>query len=130
MCNASYGSCTWGTFVCAGILSALGLSTHEQLPPFRLTAGMRQPLTALRGFMLKAVPDPPHNLHSLEDTLIMAADYALCAEVVAQQAMLMQPRSPVSLLIMASMHELETLRKLLESALVQIQKPAAPQPMH
>ncbi|WP_416465309.1 hypothetical protein [Pseudomonas sp. LFS044] len=80
--------------------------------------------------MLKVVPDPPHNLHSLEDTLIMAADYALCAEVVAQQAMLMQPRSPVSLLIMASMHELETLRKLLESALVQIQKPAAPQPMH
>ena len=50
MCNASYGSCTWGTFVCAGILSALGRSTHEQLPPFRLTAGMRQPLTALRGF--------------------------------------------------------------------------------
>jgi len=130
MCNASYGSCTWGTFVCAGILSTLGLSTHEQLPPFRLTADSWQPLKVLRGFMLKVVPDPPYNFHSLEDTLMMAADYALCAEVVAQQAMLMQPRSPVSLLIMASIHELETLRKLLESALVQIQKPAAPQPMH
>ncbi len=80
--------------------------------------------------MLKIVPDPPHNFHSLEDTLMMAADYALCAEVVAQQAMLMQPKSPVSLLIMTSMHELETLRKLLESALVQIQKPADPQTLH
>jgi len=36
----------------------------------------------------------------------------------------------VSLLIMTSMHELETLRKLLESALVQIQKPADPQTLH
>jgi hypothetical protein len=44
--------------------------------------------------------------------------------------MLMQPRSPASVLIMASMHELETLRRLLESALTQIQQPANPQPMH
>ena len=49
--------------------------------------------------MLKIVPDPPRNLHSLEDTLMMAADYVLCAEVVAQQAMLMQPKSPVSLIM-------------------------------
>lgn len=80
--------------------------------------------------MLKVVPDPPHLLHSLEDTIMLAADYALCAEAVTQQAMLMQPRSPVSLLIMASMHELETLRKLLESALAQVQKPAGPRPLH
>ncbi|MDR6711246.1 hypothetical protein J2W83_000836 [Pseudomonas hunanensis] len=71
--------------------------------------------------MLKIVPDPPHTLHSLEDTLMMAADYALCAEAVAQQAMLMQPKSPSSLLIMTSIHELETLRKLLEVALAQVQ---------
>jgi hypothetical protein len=32
--------------------------------------------------MLKIVPDPPHNHHSLEDTLIQAADYALCAQTV------------------------------------------------
>ncbi|KHL71334.1 hypothetical protein PpSQ1_26760 [Pseudomonas putida] len=76
------------------------------------------------------VPDPPHNPHSLEDTLMMAADYALCAEVVAQQAMLMQPKSPVSMMIMTSMHELDALRKLLESALAQIQKPADPQTLH
>ncbi|MGB5956467.1 hypothetical protein [Pseudomonas sp.] len=80
--------------------------------------------------MLKIVPDPPHLHHSLEDTIMLASDYALCAEAVAQQAILMQPRSPVSVLIMASMHELETLRKLLESALSQLQKPADPQPMH
>ncbi|WP_449433201.1 hypothetical protein [Pseudomonas putida] len=80
--------------------------------------------------MLKIVPDPPHNLHSLEDTLLMASDYALCAEAVAQQAILMQPRSPVSLLIMTSMHELEALRKLLEVALAQIQMPAAPKSLH
>ncbi|WP_060513030.1 hypothetical protein [Pseudomonas sp. NBRC 111124] len=79
--------------------------------------------------MLKVVPDPPY-LHALEDTLMMAADYALCAEVVAQQAMLMQPKSPVSLLIMTSMHELDSLRKMLESALAQIQKPADPQTLH
>jgi hypothetical protein len=80
--------------------------------------------------MLKIVPDPPHLLHSLEDTLMMAADYALCAEAVAQQAMLMQPKSPVSLLIMTSMHEIDALRKLLEAALIQIQKPADPQKLH
>ena len=79
--------------------------------------------------MLKIVHDPPY-LHALEDTLMMAADYALCAEDVAQQAMLMQPKSPVSLLIMTSMHELDSLRKLLESALAQIQKPADPQTLH
>ncbi|HEN8714361.1 TPA: hypothetical protein U8203_005015 [Pseudomonas putida] len=80
--------------------------------------------------MLKIVPDPPHNPHSLEDTLMMAADYALCAEAVAQHAMLMQPKSPVSVMIMTSMHELDALRKLLESALAQIQKPADPQTLH
>lgn len=80
--------------------------------------------------MLKIVPDPPHNAHSLEDTLMIAADHALCAEAVAQQAMLMQPKSPVSLLIMTSMHELDALRKLLESALVQVQNPADPQSLN
>lgn len=80
--------------------------------------------------MLKIVPDPPCNLHSLEDTLLMAADYALCAEAVAQQAVLMQPKSPVSVLIMTSMHELEALRRLLESALAQVQRPAHPQTLH
>ncbi|ATP44603.1 hypothetical protein CR511_11275 [Pseudomonas putida] len=74
--------------------------------------------------MLKIVPDPPHNHHSLEDTLIQAADYALCAQSVANQAILLQPKPPVSILMMATMHELEALRVLLESALIQVQMPA------
>lgn len=73
--------------------------------------------------MLKIVPDPPQNPTSLEDTLLVAADYALCGEAVAQQAAYLQPRSPTTLLVMASMHELSTLRKLIDSALAQVQMP-------
>ncbi|MEN4827017.1 hypothetical protein ABEH27_10915 [Pseudomonas sp. P39-UII1] len=80
--------------------------------------------------MLKIVPDPPHTSHSLEDTLIQATDYALCAQTVAQQAVLLQPKSPVSILMMATMHELEALRVLLEAALIQVQMPAGPRMRH
>ncbi|TFF38648.1 hypothetical protein [Pseudomonas sp. RIT623] len=71
--------------------------------------------------MLKIVPDPPHNKHSLEDTLIQATEHALCAQSVAHQAVLLQPKSPASILMLASMHEMEALRVLLESALIQVQ---------
>lgn len=80
--------------------------------------------------MLKIVPDPPHTLHSLEDTLMMASDYAICAEAVAQQAAQIQPRSPVTLLIMTTLHELEGLRSLLDSALAQVQLRANTQARH
>jgi len=80
--------------------------------------------------MLKIVPDPPHNPYSLEDTLIQATDYALCAQTVAQQAIHLQPKSPVSILMMATMHELEALRVLLETALIQVQMPAEPRIRH
>ncbi|MFB4393353.1 MULTISPECIES: hypothetical protein [unclassified Pseudomonas] len=73
--------------------------------------------------MLKIVPDPPHDHHSLEDTLIQATDYALCAQTVAHQAMLLLPKSPGAILVMASIHEIESLRVLLESALIQVQMP-------
>ncbi|WP_322365404.1 hypothetical protein [Pseudomonas sp. Teo4] len=43
---------------------------------------------------------------------------------------MLQPKSPVSILMMASMHELETLRVLLESALVQVQMPVEPWTLH
>ncbi|ENY78325.1 hypothetical protein OO256_14410 [Pseudomonas sp. DCB_CB] len=79
--------------------------------------------------MLKIVPDPPHNVLSLEDTLIQATDYALCAATVVHQAMLLQPKSPASILMMTSMHELETLRALLESAIAQVQMPSEPRTM-
>jgi hypothetical protein len=106
-----------------------GLSTHVQLPPFRLTAGWRWPHRE-HSTMLKIVPDPPHTLQTLEDTLIQATDYALCAATVVHQAILLQPKSPASILMMASMHELETLRALLESAIVQVQMPTEPRTLH
>ncbi|EKT4480151.1 hypothetical protein QEM02_000198 [Pseudomonas putida] len=80
--------------------------------------------------MLKMVPDPPHTLHSLEDTLIQAAEYAVCALAISQQAMLMQPKSPTAVLMMATTHELESLRSLLESALIQAQTPNEPRMQH
>ncbi|MFJ9992262.1 hypothetical protein ACIQSO_16115 [Pseudomonas putida] len=51
--------------------------------------------------MLKIVPDPPRNHHSLEDTLIQATEYALFALTVAQQAVRLQPRSHGSILMTA-----------------------------
>ncbi|WP_434119612.1 hypothetical protein [Pseudomonas fortuita] len=80
--------------------------------------------------MLKMVPDPPHTLHSLEDTLIQAAEYTVCALAISQQAMLMQPKSPAAVLMMATTHELESLRSLLESALIQAQTPNEPRMQH
>ncbi|MGH8483421.1 MAG: hypothetical protein ACRESP_03370 [Pseudomonas sp.] len=80
--------------------------------------------------MLKIVPDPPNNPHFLEDTLIQASDYALCAQTVIHQALLLQPKSPASILMMASMHEMEALRVMLESMLIQVQMPAGLQNLH
>ncbi|WP_060486077.1 hypothetical protein [Pseudomonas sp. NBRC 111123] len=80
--------------------------------------------------MLKIVPDPPHDIHSLEDTLIQATDYALCATTVVHQALQLQPKLPASILMMTSMHELEALRALLESALIQVQMTASPRTLH
>ncbi|MBF8723934.1 hypothetical protein [Pseudomonas guariconensis] len=80
--------------------------------------------------MSKIVPDPPQNLPSLEDTIIQASEYALCAQTVAHQAIQLLPKSPVSMLMMVSMHELEALRVLLESALNQMQVPAEPRTLH
>jgi len=80
--------------------------------------------------MLKIVPDPPHKTLCLEDTLIEASDYALCATTVVHQAMLLQPKAPASILMMTSMHELETLRALLESAIALVQMPTEPGTSH
>lgn len=80
--------------------------------------------------MLKIVPDPPHNPHSLEDTLIQATEYALCALTVAHHAVQLKPRSPAAVLMMASMHEMESLRVLLEAALIQVQVRAQAPTLH
>ncbi|WP_460417208.1 hypothetical protein [Pseudomonas sp. microsymbiont 2] len=80
--------------------------------------------------MLKIVPDPPHNPHSLEDTLIQATEYALCALTVAHHAVQLKPRSPAAVSMMASMHEMESLRVLLEAALIQVQMSAQAPTLH
>ena len=80
--------------------------------------------------MLKIVPDPPHYSPTLEDTLIQASEYALCALAVSHQAIQLQPKSPATALMLASAHELEALRLLIESALLQVQRPAASHLQH
>jgi len=49
---------------------------------------------------------------------------------VIHQALLLQPKSPASILMMASMHEMEALRVMLESMLIQVQMPAEPRTLH
>jgi len=74
--------------------------------------------------MLKIVPDPPHPEHSpqdLEDTLIQASEYVLCALTVAHQSVLLQPKSPGSIMMLTVMHEMEAARTLVETALAQLQ---------
>ncbi|MFJ7791298.1 hypothetical protein ACNFB1_15245 [Pseudomonas sp. NY15349] len=70
------------------------------------------------------------DFHSLEDTILQATEYTQCAQAVAQQAIGLQPKSPVAMLMMASVHELEALRELLEAVLVQVQMPAETRVMH
>jgi hypothetical protein len=60
----------------------------------------------------------------------MGANHLLCAHTVIHQALLLQPKSPASILMMASMHEMEALRVMLESMLIQVQMPAEPRTLH
>ncbi|WP_256676313.1 hypothetical protein [Pseudomonas sp. CM27] len=63
-------------------------------------------------------------------TLFQATDHAPCAATVVHHAMQLQPRSPASILMMTSIHELEALRALRESTLIQVQMAAEPKPVH
>ena len=74
--------------------------------------------------MIKIVPDPPHpnSHHAREDTLIQAADYVRCAQTVAQQSAMLLPRTPGSIMMLTIMHELETARALVDTALTQVQR--------
>ncbi|HDS1737073.1 hypothetical protein [Pseudomonas sp. BP8] len=74
--------------------------------------------------MLKIVPDPPHSNplpQSLEDTLVQASEFVLCAYAVAHQSMLLLAKSPGSIMLLTVMHELQSVRALVESALAQVQ---------
>ncbi|CAI8936405.1 hypothetical protein [Pseudomonas soli] len=84
--------------------------------------------------MLKIVPDPPSSNpspHHLEDTLIQAAEYVRCALTVAHQSVLVShPHSLGATLALKAVHEMETVRALLDSALAQVQIPGEPQTRH
>ncbi|MEG0966073.1 MAG: hypothetical protein RSD81_13490 [Pseudomonas sp.] len=70
--------------------------------------------------MLKIVPDPP--LHqSLEDILVQISEYLVCAMTVAQQTVLLHSSSSGQVLTLASMHEIDNARHLVEVALSKVQ---------
>ncbi|SPO67105.1 hypothetical protein [Pseudomonas sp. JV241A] len=72
--------------------------------------------------MLKIVPDPPHHPnHSLEDLLVQTSEYLVCALTIAQQTVLLHPRPPDQVLTLATMHEIEHARALVEVALSKVQ---------
>lgn len=75
--------------------------------------------------MLKIVPDPP--LHakpidcSLEDLLVQTSEYLVCALTVAQQSLVMYTNSPAQVMTLTTMHEIESARSLVETALGRVQ---------
>ncbi|KJK05696.1 MULTISPECIES: hypothetical protein [Pseudomonas] len=75
--------------------------------------------------MLKIVPDPPllprDTHHSLEDLLVQISEYLVCALTVAQQTVLLHPRPPGQILTLATMHEIDSARSLVELALSKVQ---------
>ena len=72
--------------------------------------------------MLKIVPDPPHHSnHSLEEILVQVSEYLVCALTVAQQTVLLHPNPPGQVLTLATMHEIDNARSLVEVALSKVQ---------
>ncbi|AIL61222.1 MULTISPECIES: hypothetical protein [Pseudomonas] len=72
--------------------------------------------------MLKIVPDPPLNPNqSLEDILVQISEYLVCAMTVAQQTVLLHSSSPGQVLTLATMHEIDHARALVEVALSKVQ---------
>lgn len=72
--------------------------------------------------MLKIVPDPPiHPNHSLEDILVQVTEHLICALTVAQQTVLLHASPPGQVLTMATMHEIDNARALVDVALSRVQ---------
>ena len=74
--------------------------------------------------MLKIVPDPPltkNSPHTLEDMLVQASEYLVCALTVAHQAASVQSEPNEQVLTLAVMHEIDAARDLVELALAQVQ---------
>ncbi|WP_033727636.1 hypothetical protein [Pseudomonas cremoricolorata] len=74
--------------------------------------------------MLKIVPDPPRCKNSpqpLEDNLVQASEYLVCALTVAQQAAQQMTNPSDQVLTLTVMHEVEAAHRLVELALGQVQ---------
>lgn len=75
--------------------------------------------------MLKIVPDPPPDAnvshHTLEDLLVQVSEYLVCALTVAQQSVLIHTTPSGQALTLATMHEIESARSLVEMALSRVQ---------
>lgn len=74
--------------------------------------------------MLKIVPDPPRFKNppqTLEDTLVQAAEYPVCALTAAQQAAHQMTEPGDQVLTMAVMHEIDAAHDLVELALGKVQ---------
>ena len=76
--------------------------------------------------MLKIVPDPPlsgfiKSPQSLEDALVQASEYLVCALTVAQQAVRQLAKPGEQVLTLAVMHEIDAAHGLVELALGQVQ---------
>lgn len=74
--------------------------------------------------MKKIVPDPPHTLethHALEDLLIQISEYLTCAVAITHQNTLLPIAVHTQALTLATMHEIEAARRLVEMALGKVQ---------
>lgn len=74
--------------------------------------------------MLKIVPAPPYPTelaHSLEDILMQTSEYLVCALSIAQQNTLAHQASSAQALTLATMHEIEAARGMVEMALSKVQ---------
>ena len=72
--------------------------------------------------MLKIVPDPPLQANpSLETLLLQASEYLVCALTVAEQTVPLHHRPAAQVMTLATMHEIENARSLVEMALSRLQ---------
>jgi hypothetical protein len=72
--------------------------------------------------MLKIVPDPPNpSNQSLEEILIQISEYLACGLSVAEHSALLNPKTAVQLMTLATMHEMQSAHRLVEVALSKLQ---------
>lgn len=116
-----YGGCAWGTLVCAEFQCSRSVNPRTAAT-YLFDSGLWELHQHWELVMLKIVPDPPHHSsHSLEDILVQASEYLLCALTIAQQAMQLHSKPPEQALTLATLHEIENAHALVEVALSKVQ---------